>query len=415
APGELRVALEAGFSPDHISVNGVPKDEAHLRRSVEAGVRITIDGPEEVPVLERLVRTTGRPAQVRLRLKPVVSEFVRKSDFAAEGLVPSDLAAIAYKGGLSTEEAVEAGRRILRCEGLELTGFHQHHGRHHASTQWWVAQMRAFAREIGRVCGALGGFRPREIDIGGGFAIPRDPHNAATDYAAPFALAALHAASLTLHHVARPARYPLLSRALGLFESRPGGRRAPSVEAYAEACTRTLREELPRHGIDPEGLELQLEPGRAIHGNAGVHLTTVRSVKRMRSPVPWTVVAVDTTEFWLAGGRFEHHLHEFRVASRMGAPPVEVADVVGRSCYGDRILPAVRVPRLEPGDLLALLDTGAYQEVSCSNFNAMPRPASVLVTGGRAALVRAAETEEDVFRRDRVPDHLRRSEPAPTG
>ena len=55
---------------------------------------------------------------------------------------------------------------------------------------------------------------------------------------------------------------------------------------------------------------------------------------------------------------------------------------------------------------LAFLDTGSYQEVTCSNFNAMPRPATVLVTGNTAAVVRRRETQEDVFRRDVIPGHL---------
>jgi diaminopimelate decarboxylase len=83
---------------------------------------------------------------------------------------------------------------------------------------------------------------------------------------------------------------------------------------------------------------------------------------------------------------------------------VDKADVVGRSCYGDRLMPTVPIP--EVGDILAMLDTGAYQEVSMSNFNAIPRPATVLVTGDRAAIVRRRETEEDVFRRDVIPEHL---------
>ena len=58
------------------------------------------------------------------------------------------------------------------------------------------------------------------------------------------------------------------------------------------------------------------------------------------------------------------------------------------------------------GDLLALLDTGAYQEVSMSNFNAMPRLATVLVTGGEATVIRRRESEEDVLRRDVMPVHL---------
>ena len=53
-----------------------------------------------------------------------------------------------------------------------------------------------------------------------------------------------------------------------------------------------------------------------------------------------------------------------------------------------------------------MLDTGAYQEVSTSNFNAIPRPATVLVTGDQATIIRRSETEEDVFRRDVIPERL---------
>ncbi|HSR32965.1 MAG TPA: diaminopimelate decarboxylase, partial [Anaerolineae bacterium] len=73
-----------------------------------------------------------------------------------------------------------------------------------------------------------------------------------------------------------------------------------------------------------------------------------------------------------------------------------------------RLMPTVPIPEVEVGDILALFDTGAYQEVSMSNFNAMPRPATVLVTGEQPAIVRRRETEQDVFRRDVMPEHLRK-------
>lgn len=120
---------------------------------------------------------------------------------------------------------------------------------------------------------------------------------------------------------------------------------------------------------------------------------------------------VDTTEFWFTGGRYEHHLHDYLFANKTDAPLVDKADIIGRSCYGDRLMPTVPIPDVEVGDILALLDTGAYQEVSMSNFNAMPRPATVLVTGDRASVIRRRETEADVFRRDEIPAHLQK--PAP--
>lgn len=404
--GELTVALRAGFDPQYVSVNGVPKDDDHIHRCVREGVRLTIDSVEEADVIERAARTLGRKASVRLRLKPALAGFVRHSEFVAEGLVPTDIAALAYKGGLTFDTAVAVGRRVLAMEHVELVGFHEHHGRHHRSLRYWEEQMRAYAAEIARVCEALGGYRPREIDIGGGFAIPRDPFNAVTDYSEPLQLAALHTLSKGLRVLGRRGRYGVLRRLVDRFTTKPNQTPAPSIEDYARVCTTTLRAALHREGIATEGLLLQVEPGRSIHGDAGIHLTTVRSIKRITEPIRFNLVVVDSTEFWLTGGRYEHHLHDYVFANKTDAPLEDKADIIGRSCFGDRLMPLVRIPRVEVGDILAMLDTGAYQEVSMSNFNALPRPATVLVTGDQATVVRRAETEEDVLRRDIVPQHL---------
>ncbi len=404
--GELSVALAAGFDPNFISVNGVPKDEEQVRRTVEVGARLTIDSTEEVDFLERAVADLGKPAKVRLRLRPTLSGFIEHSDFAGEGLVPTDIASIAYKGGLSYEELAPVARRVMAMEGVELVGFHQHHGRHSASTRYWEEQMKAYAAEIARVCAMIGDYRPSEIDIGGGFACPRDPFNAATDYSAPLQLGAMFGISKLLAPFGPDVRYRVLRPLVEQVETAPNATWAPSIEEYAAVCTQTLQSELHKHGISTDGVMLQLEPGRAMHGDTGIHLATVKAFKRRTQPVAWNLVTLDTTEFWFTGGRFEHHLHDYRIANKAEAPRVFKTDVVGRSCYGDRILPAVKLPEVEVGDVFAFLDTGAYQEVSCSNFNAMPRPAVVMVTGDQACIVRRRETEEDVFRRDQVPEHL---------
>ncbi|MFQ5603612.1 MAG: diaminopimelate decarboxylase family protein [bacterium] len=408
SPGELTIALQAGFDPQFISVNGVPKPAEHIYRCVKEGVRLTIDSVEEVDVIEQAARALKKTAKVRLRLKPALSEFTDHSDFVAEGFVPTDIAALAYKGGLSTEEVLKIAQRLIKMKNVKLVGFHQHHGRHHRSTDYWRAQMRAYAKEMGKVAQALGGYQPQEIDIGGGFAIPRDPHNAATDYSEPVQLAALHTLSKGLRLLGEERRYKVLSRLLESFAMFPNQTAAPEIEEYAEVCTGTLRQELPRHGIETRGMMLQLEPGRSLHGNTGIHLTTVCNLKRMTSPIKWHQVIVDTTEFWLTGGRYEHHLHDYVFANKTNAEMVDKADVIGASCFGDRVLPTVAIPEVEVGDILALLDTGAYQEVSMSNFNAMPRPATVLVTGASASLIRQRETEADVIKRDVIPEHLER-------
>jgi diaminopimelate decarboxylase len=369
-------------------------------------VRVTIDSVEEVDVIEKAANELKKTANVRIRLKPVISEFTDSSNFVAEGLVPTDIAAMAYKGGLSYDAVMTVAPRILKMENVNLVGFHQHHGRHHASTRYWEAQMKAFAEEMGKVCKALGGYQPEEIDIGGGFAIPRDPFNAATDYTEPVQLAALHAISKALKVLGKSGRYKVLAKLIDTIVMKPNQTPAPTIEAYAKACTETLMRELPKQGVNTDGLMLQLEPGRAMHGNTGIHLSTVTNIKRMHHPIRWNVVIVDTTEFWFTGGRYEHHLHDYVFANKVNAPMTGKADIIGRSCYGDRLMPTVPIPDVALGDIFAMLDTGAYQEVSMSNFNAMPRPATVLVTGDRAEIVRQAEEEVDVFRRDVIPEHL---------
>lgn len=411
SPGELDVALRVGFDPALISVNGFPKEPEHVQRSVGAGARLTIDSLEEIDAIEAAARALGKRAKVRVRLKPVLSGFTDNTEFANEGLIPVDMATLAYKGGLAFAEALVAAKRVVASPHLELVGFHQHHGRHDASLAYWREQMRAYAVEIARVCEALSGYRPSEIDIGGGFAMPRDPHNAATDYSEPLKLSLFYTLSKALKIAGDRARYKVMAEMVDRFiEMAPKQKPAPSIEEYAATATGTLTKELAARGIDTAGVMLQLEPGRSIHGNAGVHLATVRGVKRVTEPVRWNIVAIDTTEFWLTGGRYEHHLHDFRVANRLSAKPTEKADIVGASCFADRLLPAVRVPELVPGDVIAFLDAGAYQEVSASNFNALPRPATVLVSGNEAHVIRRRETLDDVFARDVDPRAARKIE-----
>jgi catechol 2,3-dioxygenase-like lactoylglutathione lyase family enzyme len=76
------------------------------------------------------------------------------------------------------------------------------------------------------------------------------------------------------------------------------------------------------------------------------------------------------------------------------------------------IVPDAELPPVEVGDVLAFLDTGAYQDAGATNFNALPRPGTALVTGDSAELIRRHETIDDVFARDLVPERLRGGSPA---
>jgi diaminopimelate decarboxylase len=117
-------------------------------------------------------------------------------------------------------------------------------------------------------------------------------------------------------------------------------------------------------------------------------------------------VETDTSEVFLPDSLIEHNRWPVVAATRADDVPTRVADIVGMSCGFDLMVPAEPVPDLAEGDVIAFLDTGAYQDATAMNFNALPRPATVMVHGDQAEIVKRAETVDDVFGRDRVPERL---------
>jgi diaminopimelate decarboxylase len=370
-PGELHAALATGVRPDLISVNGSIKHAGLIRRSVEVGARITLDAARELDLVLDAARELGRRATIRFRVRPDYEELTQPSDFV-EDVVPIREAARAYKPGIPTEELVELGRRALADDRVDVVGVHAHLGRHARDLDVWRGMIRAYVRLIASLRDAWNGWWPREVNVGGGFATRRDP----------------------------------TGRLLGRLADRGPGDLAPAIEDVADAITTTLRHELAARGIEPRGIALEVEPGRSLFADAGIHLATVRNVKRERVPRPWTWVETDTTEMFLPDTLIEHNRWTVLVANRAEEPATQRVDVVGMSCGFDVVVPQAELPAVEVGDLLAFLDTGAYQDATASNFNALPRPATVLVHGNEAEMIKRAETIADVFGRDVVPDRL---------
>src|SRR5215472_16427309 len=173
-----------------------------------------------------------------------------------------------------------------------------------------------------------------------------------------------------------------------------------------------LPAEIHDRGLAREGMLLDAEPGRAVYADAGLHLATVTNVKRQRDPDRRCWIETDTSEVFLLDTTLEHALFPVVSATRGDAGPAFLADITGISCNFDVIAPAVEVPDLQPGEVLAFLETGAYQDASAANFNGLPRPATVLVCGTTAEVVKRRETIEDVLGRDSVPVRLQAGVPA---
>jgi diaminopimelate decarboxylase len=163
------------------------------------------------------------------------------------------------------------------------------------------------------------------------------------------------------------------------------GERAPSIAEFVDTLVGGLAAEA----------QVILEPGRSLVGQAGVTLYRVGSVKRSGDRA-W--VAVD-------GGTSDNarpQLYDARytavVATRLDSASSGTFGVAGKHCEsGDVLIDDVALAEPRRGDVLAVPATGAYTLAMSSNYNAVPRPAAVLVSGGNARLIRRRETLDDVL------------------
>jgi diaminopimelate decarboxylase/catechol 2,3-dioxygenase-like lactoylglutathione lyase family enzyme len=361
---ELEIALHAGVDASQISVNGSTKSPQLIGRAISVGARLTVDSIDELAwAIEAAGERGGRP-EVRVRLRPDLTDLTMVSEFTESE--PVGEVADAYKPGIPIDELI-AALPGLDISAIDLAGVHAHLGRHTSTVEPFRLHAERLAGLAARLGEALGGWRPRQIDLGGGFSFAGDP----------------------------------TGRGLRSLDDPP----APAE--YAAALAEGLERGLRRAGIDPAGIEVEIEPGRAIYGNSGLHLATVLNVKRQAAPVPRTWVGCDSSEVLLSDLSWEHSGWRPICADPVAGDPVEV-DVTGRSCGFDTISAAASLPSgIAAGDVIAFLATGAYEEALAGNFNSIPRPASVLVSGRDADLIRSPETARDVQRRDRVPGRLR--------
>jgi diaminopimelate decarboxylase len=96
------------------------------------------------------------------------------------------------------------------------------------------------------------------------------------------------------------------------------------------------------------------------------------------------------------------------LADRPNAPVAETVTLAGKHCEsGDLLLRNLELPATKPGDFLVVFATGAYNASMGSNYNRIPRPATVLVADGRAELVQRRERPDELLRYDVLPDRLR--------
>jgi diaminopimelate decarboxylase len=364
---ELQASLIAGTPGPTLVLNGNNKADGAIRAAVRCGARINIDDPQEPARIRIAALEEGRPARVGIRTKPDPAPLAQRLTELAPGTVGSYVER--SKWGLGPEDTATTAASVLAMEELELVGLHCHLGRHVPEPELFSGLADSLAATIKLLAGQVG-WHPEVVTVGGGFTQGRDPYF----------------------------RKPLDGRAW----PRVNDCFVPPIERYADALCERLGETLSREGLPAP--RLGLEPGRYIAGSAGVTVTRVGLVKRSPHRV-WVEVDAAITHIGMSRSPTDAHaLTPVRTLER--SEEWEVVDVVGPLCVLDLIAEQAPLPHMDAGELLAILDTGAYADGEASNANSIGRPAVVLVCGPEADLIRRRETFADVFGRDEIPPRL---------
>lgn len=347
--GELYTALQAGFPPEKIYMHGNNKTNAELKMALDAQIgRIVLDSFEEIEIVNRLAAERGRNIPVSLRVKPGVEAHTH--EYIKTGNMDSK-----FGFGISDGEAGKAVQAILACNNLSLIGLHCHIGSQIFEIKAFedaVDIMTDFAKEIDRNMQ----YRIAEINFGGGYGI---------------------------HYVKEDKPLP------------PG----EYVQTIIHAMERNIEEK------SLWKMDIAMEPGRSIVGEAGTTLYEVGTIKQV--PGIRKYVSVD-------GGMTDNirpALYQAQysavVANKMDKPNDELVSIAGSRCEsGDMLIKDITLPAMERGDILAVLSTGAYGYSMASNYNKVPLGAVVLVKDGKAQLMVKRQMYDQLIENDVIPDWL---------
>ena len=349
--GELYTAIQANFPPGRIYFHGNNKCENELRLAVEYDIaRVVVDNFYELQLLNEVCAKQGKVQDILLRITPGVEAHTH--EYIQTGQIDSK-----FGFTLTDGQALAGAKAAITYENLNLTGVHCHIGSQifgldsfRDATVLMMDLIAAIKNELAYEC--------LELNVGGGF---------------------------------------------GIYYVEGDEPAAPTK--WAEVIINTIKEKSEFHAIKPP--KLIIEPGRAISGPAGITLYSIGSSKEVTGIRKYIAVdggMADNPRLALYDAKYSAIL-----ANKANQANEETVSIAGKCCEsGDMLIWDIKLPRVEPGDILAVFATGAYNYSMASNYNRLPKPAMVLVNEGQADIIVKRETYEDVLRNDLIPERLRR-------
>lgn len=338
--GELYTAMQAGFPADKIYFHGNNKSPDEISYALDCKIGcIIVDNMEELELLNKICSEKCVRQDIFLRLKPGIDAHTH--DFIRTGQIDSK-----FGFAIETGEAESAVKKSLSLDSINLVGVHCHIG-----SQIFEIEPFELAAEV--MISFMADMRDKygielkNLNLGGGFGIKYIPEH-------------------------EPIKY----------------------DKYMEKVSQTVKKVCENRNFKLPFI--LIEPGRSIVGEAGITLYSVGSVKVI--PGIRTYVAID-------GGmgdnpRYALYQAEYDavIANKASQPKTEKVTIAGRFCEsGDLIQENALIQKAEPGDIMAILATGAYNYSMASNYNRVPRPPIVMVKDGEPRVVVRRETYDDLI------------------
>jgi D-ornithine/D-lysine decarboxylase len=377
--GELFKALRVGFRPDQIIFNGTSKSDEELDEAVRAGIySINVDSIYEIGLVEEAVKRLraggeqAAAARIALRLVP---EIGTRSHLGLQ------TALLTSKFGISSSEVLDAFRRGLQNPHLvHVCGIHIHVGSQTPDVEPYAEAFRSMWEHLVKIHRETG-HTLEHINLGGGIPV---------NY---------------LRDRSQADQLPEHERDMLGAELEPSA----VLSAALRVARESARDAEAEHLL--ENVTILLEPGRSVIADAGLVLTTVLNMKQRPETGDIWLLTDAGYNLMLSMNNYKWYYHLVS-ASRAGEPHVSDYKVAGPLCdSGDVYFDIERCGRLpdyrmlpanvQPGEVLALLNSGAYSLAQMFPYNGRPLPAVVMTReDGSAYLARRRDSYEDLLTGD---------------
>lgn len=341
--GELFTALKAGISGSSIAFHGNNKSKSELEMAVDNSVgTIIVDNFYEIQLLQSILEEKNKVQDILLRVAPGVDAHTH--EFILTGQEDSK-----FGFDVKSGQAEQALEMVLNQSCFNMRGFHCHIGSQIFSMEGFNAAADKMLNLL-VTCRDKYDFVSEVLNLGGGFGVKYNE----TD---------------------EPLEAPDYVRQI-----------VDIVKSVAKENDFSLP-------------EIWIEPGRSLVAEAGTTLYEVGSRKEVAGVR--TYVSVDGGMGDNIRTSLYNANYEAILANRVGESEEESIRLVGKYCEsGDIVIKEIELPKLQPGDILAVTTTGAYGYSMASNYNRNPRPAVVFCENGNSQLVIKRETFEDLVQND---------------